>query len=236
MPFERGSVVDIETDSLLLRNGSAVKVKWPRDFLVPSLESIDKENGLVDIKLYERNLNSKSQPFKELATLASNIPNTGQADVVIPDFSNMIREGICQVSIKVEIKTGLPSGNDVQARSLSQVIDPLIRIGEWIGELYLMVKKSVVDQVVLRKNDYLHEKCQNWVNSQRPGIGEEVLDLVSRFYPCPPTLNRAQAPNSGFETDLKDSQIWPLNDFNDWQRNFFHPNTFMCFRQSGGFE
>ena len=68
MPFERGSAVDIETDSLLLKNGSAVKVKWPRDLLVPSLKSIDIKNSLVDIKLYERNMNSESQPSRELAT------------------------------------------------------------------------------------------------------------------------------------------------------------------------
>ena len=76
MPFERGSVVDIETDSLLLRSGSAVKVKWPRNFLVPSLESIDVEKGLVDVKLYERNFNSESLPFREIATLASKMCST----------------------------------------------------------------------------------------------------------------------------------------------------------------
>ena len=84
-------------------------MKWPINFLVPSLESIDTKNGLVDVKLYERNLNSELQPFRELTTLASNIPNTGETNVVIPDLSDMISEGICQVSIKVEIKTGLPS-------------------------------------------------------------------------------------------------------------------------------
>ena len=98
MPFERGSVVDIETDSLLLRSGSAVKVKWPRNFLVPSLESIDVEKGLVDVKLYERNFNSESLPFREIATLASKIPNTGETDVIIPDLSDVLSEGgICQV-------------------------------------------------------------------------------------------------------------------------------------------
>ena len=225
MPFEKSSVADIETNSLLLRNGSAVKVKWPRDLLVPSLESIDTENGLVDIKLYERNLNSESHPFRELTTIASNIPNTGETDVIIPDLNDMVSGGICQVSIKVEIKS-LPTGKIRRnIPKVAPVILPaLVKFSIWTGILYL--GGSVANKVL----------CQRWVNSQPPGIGEEILDLVSMHYPCPPTLNRAQAPNSGFETDLKDSQIVGANYLNDLQRNFFHPNTFRCFRQSGGFE
>ena len=237
MPFERGSVVDIETDSLLLRSGSAVKVKWPRNFLVPSLESIDVEKGLVDVKLYERNFNSESLPFREIATLASKIPNTGETDVIIPDLSDVLSEGgICQVSINVEIKS-LPTGNNLQKRRnipkvALTILRALLKFSIWAGKLYLRV--GLLD--IATRPNYLHDKCQDWVNSQHPGIGEEILDLVSRFYPCPPTLNRAQAPIFGFEIDLKDSQIWPLNYINDWQRNFFHSNAFMCFHQSGGFE
>ena len=231
MPFERGSAVDIETDSLLLKNGSAVKVKWPRDLLVPSLKSIDIKNSLVDIKLYERNMNSESQPSRELATLASNIPNTGETDFVIPDLSDMIGEGICEVSIKVEVKS-LPTSSNLQIRRSIPKFVPfilpaaaaLLRFSIWAGKLYLRsnIKKKVL--------------CQLWVNSQPPGRGDEILNLVSTFFPCPPTVDRAQAENSGFEKDLKDSQIWGVNFFNDLQRKFFHPNTSVCYRQRCGFE
>ena len=50
---------------------------------MPSLKSIDIKNSLVDIKLYERNMNSESQPSRELATLASNIPNTGLKQILV---------------------------------------------------------------------------------------------------------------------------------------------------------
>ena len=156
VPFERGSAVDIETDSLLLKNGSAVKVKWPRDLLVPSLKSIDIKNSLVDIKLYERNMNSESQPSRELATLASNIPNTGETDFVIPDLSDMIGEGICEVSIKVEVKS-LPTSSNLQIRRSIPKFVPfilpaaaaLLRFSIWAGKLYLRsnIKKKVLCQL-----------------------------------------------------------------------------------------
>ena len=109
---------------------------------------------------------------------------------IIPDLSDIVSEGNCPVSVRVEVKTNLPSNDGIQVRNLSQ---PLVRIGEWIGEVYLIVEKSVVDEVVSLKNN----KCQDWVKTQRSGIGDEILDLVSMHYPCPPTLNRAQASNSG---------------------------------------
>ena len=216
VPFERSSVVDIETDSLLLRAGRVARLRWPRELLLPSLESVDTDNGVVNIRIYERNMSSETEPFRELATLAPNIPNTGQIDVVIPDLSNIVSESICPVSINVEIKS-LPQSPNSPPK-------PQYKFSQWMGEAFLAV------------DTLFHDKCQEWVNSQPPGIGEEILNRVSTFYPCPPTLNRVQAPNSGFETDLKGSQIWPTNYFNNLQRNFFHPNTFKCYRQSGGFE
>ena len=161
VPFERGSAVGIETDSLLLRNGSAIKVKWPRNLLVPSLQSIDIENSLIDIKLYERDFNSES---RELTTLASNIPNTGETDVIIPDLSNVISEEICPVSIKIEFSTG----SDLRKRrSISQFIKKAGRFFVWGRTFYLTF--SAVG----------YFKCQEWVDSQPPGIGGKILDRVS---------------------------------------------------------
>ena len=220
VPFERGSAVDIETDSPLLNNGSAVRIKWPRSTLGLSLESIDTENGLVDIKLYDRNLNSESQPFKELATLASNIPNTGEIDVVIPDLSDVVSEGICQVSIRVEVRSSITGNNLQKKQRITKFVPILIKTAIWAGTFYLAA--SGLNKIL----------CQNWVNSQSPGIGEEILDLVSTEYPCPPTLSRAKAPNSGFVPDAKDSDNFIKKALVDLQRRFFHPGTAACYRQS----
>ena len=192
VPFERGSVVDIETDTPLLNDGSSVRIKWPRSTLRLSLESIDTVNGLVDIKLYDRNLNSESQPFRELATLASNIPNTGEVDVVIPDLSDVLSEGICQVSVRVEVKSNITGNNRQKKQSIPKFVPVLIKTAIWAGKFYLA--PSGINQKL----------CQIWVKTQAPGIGKQILDLVSKEYPCPPTLRRAKTPNSGFVPDAKD--------------------------------
>ena len=199
VPFERGSAVDIETDSLLLRNGSAIKVKWPRDLLVPSLKSIDIENSLIDIKLYERDFNSES---RELTTLASNIPNTGETDVIIPDLSDVASEEICPVTIRVEVSTG------TDLRKRRSIFDTLKLVFIW-GKTYYQTFTAVS-----------YSKCQEWVDSQPPGIGKKILDLVSKRYPCPPTLNRIKNLGSDFERDFFDYLLG----------SYFHPGAAACYR------
>ena len=216
VPFERSSVVDIEIDSLLLRAGRVARLRWPRELLLPPLESVNTDNGVVSIRLYERNMSSESEPFRELAMLAPNIPNTGQIDVVIPDLSNLVTESVCPVSINVEIRS-LPQSPNLPPT-------PQYTFSQWTGEVYLAT------------DTLFHDKCQEWVNSQPSGIGEEILSRVSTSYPCPPTVNRVLAPNSGFERDFKGSQLLPTNYFNNLLRQFFHPGTSQCYRQSGGFE
>ena len=218
VPFERSSVVDIETDSnsLILTPGRVVRLRWPRELLLPALDSVNTDNGVVTVRLYERNISSESQPFRELAMLAPNIPNTGQLDVAIPDVSNIVTESVCPVTINIEI------------RSLPQVPNspptPQYRFSQWMGEAYVAT------------NTALNSECQEWVSAQPIGIGEEILNRVTTFYPCPPTVNRVRAPNSGFDRDFKGSQLLSTNNFNNLQRNFFQTNTAECYRQSGGFE
>ena len=96
-----------------------------------------------------------------------------------------------------------------------------------MGDAYLAISST---------DRYFRDKCQEWANSQSDEIAATILDRVASVYPCPPTLSRVQAPNSGFKPDSIDSQIWPIPHFNTLLKDFFHPNTHSCYRQSGGFE
>lgn len=220
VPFERANVVDIESDSLLLRAGSFVRVKWPRHFLVPPTDLIDLLNSTVNIRLYEVNMSSDTQMLREMTTLALNIPNDGEVSVPLPVVgNNILSRGIRAVTIGVEVVLA-------QSRQLLQRIPllPLTKVHIWLGVVYY------AGSVGLRL------LCQQWANSQSDEIANMILDRVSSVYPCPPTLDRVQAPNSGFGMDLQDSQIWPAAQLNDLLKEFFHPNTHACYRQIGGFE
>ena len=225
MPYEQACVVDMDTDSLLVKAGQAVRVLWPHQFFVPPTNSIPLLNSIVDVKLYERNVSSDTVEPKELVLLAQNIPNSGEVFVQIPDIGNMVR-GIYTVTIAVEIKS-LPEAPNLSSAPASASA-PQYKFTQWMGDAYLAIKTS--------PDRFFRDKCQEWANSQSDEIAAAILDRVASVYPCPPTLSRVQAPNSGFKPDSIDSQIWPIPHFNSLLKDFFHPNTQSCYRQSGGFE
>ena len=211
MPFENARVVDVQTDSLLLETEKSVRVLWPSHLLLPSIESIDTANSIVDVKLYKVDLTSGAQVYKELATLAQYLPNSGDTILTIPSIT--VNESICQVSIAVE------------ARSLP-ISQPQYKFSLWSGVMYLVATST---------RDF-RERCQQWADSQSDGVGEELLKRVSDVYSCPPTLNRVQSPNSGFESDIKNSEVWPTDSYNVLLRTLLNPGISVCYRQRNGFE
>ena len=127
MPFENARVVDVQTDSLLLETEKSVRVLWPSHLLLPSIESIDTANSIVDVKLYKVDLTSGAQVYKELATLAQYLPNSGDTILTIPSIT--VNESICQVSIAVE------------ARSLP-ISQPQYKFSLWSGVMYLVATST----------------------------------------------------------------------------------------------
>ena len=69
MPYERAHVVDLESDSLLVKAGKGVRVLWPFHLLLPPVNTLDLLNNTVAVKLYEIDLASNTEGFRDLATL-----------------------------------------------------------------------------------------------------------------------------------------------------------------------
>ena len=213
--------MDIQSESLFVEAHESFRVQWPRQLLIPFTDSINPDNLLIDIKLSEIISSTKTESTRELATLASNLPNTGEANVTIPDLSNMVNATICPVAIQVEAKHNLTKKGAIPAL--------VIRLALWAGKKYLInqakkVKKGIRNRIF----------CEIWSATQPSGIGDTILNRVSCENPCPPTLSRIE--NSGFEEDFKPSQLVPTTFFDNTWREFFHPGSITCYRQSSGFE
>ena len=185
---------------------------WPSNLLLPPIESIDTVNSIVDIKLYKVDLTSGAQVYEELATIASYFPNSGNAIFTIPSVM-VLNESIFQVSIAVEVRS-LP------------ISVPQYKFSLWSGVMYMLTTTT---------RDF-RERCQQWADSQADGLGEELLERFTNVYSCPPTLNRVQSPNSGFELDTKNSELWSTDSYNTLLRNLFNPGTAVCYRQRSGHE
>ena len=204
--FEEGFAVRTSLSSLIIRTGDSITVMWSNQSVIPG---IDPASYTVDITLHcltdpERGV------WSEAASLASRVPNTGRAQVTVPNLRNF---GISNVSIAVlQVGLGGPvdSGSGVPPTGQVTLPHRLIHLAQ-IG-----LRAGIWSAVGFASPLYeLRPLCEQWFNPQPSGIGEV---LTSQVLPCPPTIDQARRDNRFTMED-------PILSF------VFYPNTSACFRQ-----
>ena len=209
VPFDRAYAVETQSESLLVEAHETIGINWPQQLLLPPITAMIPGGLRIDIKLYKITSSPNAETTREpLATLSPDFVNPGTATITIPDLSNMINATVCPVVIKVEA-----------TKTLVNYTSAL-----WTGMKYLITSTN---------NRPL---CEEWSARQPSGEGNNILDRVAREYPCPPTISRVRIDNSGFEEDYKPSQLLPPSMLDSIPREFFHPGSSACYRQSSGFE
>ena len=171
---------------------------WSPQFIIPFE---DPSTYTVDIVLHEYDVIGNI--WKELETLATNVPNSGERSVTIMADNNHlsnINTVVCQVAIQITV--GRAASN-------------MGSIGIWSGRAYMALLSE------------LRKRCEAWCESQPANIGQEILD---RLPPCPPTVQRA-VEDSRFQEETLSSRIYATM-FDDQSRNFFHEGAASCFRQT----
>lgn len=139
---------------------------------------------------------------KEVAVLASDIPNNGEATVTIPASLTGSTATVCTVNILVQVK-------NIISNSLSVVTN---KIGQWTDSLWVSITNSL--------DNALNQQCIEWAANEPASIGTTLLDSVTSSTPCPPNSRQAAAENSGL-----------VKDTNNLLIAFFHPLASSCFRQ-----
>ena len=71
-------------------------------------------------------------------------------------------------------------------------------------------------EIYVSGSNVLRHQCETWYNREQGRIGEEI---VERLPSCPPTENRT-------------TNIFVKEDYGDAFREFFHPGTSSCYRQT----
>ena len=220
MSFDRAHAVNFDPPSLLLRPSTTLTVTWDPQMLLPLQ---DPASYRVDIGLYRLNLNTGEGV--ELSSLASNVENSGRRDVTIPTIFDNLSGGRMQtdaypVAIHVTVASTAPeflSKRQTDTTLLRKLIRFGLRINVWTGIAYYIATT-------------LSERyCNEWSRRQPLDNGNSIN---RRLPPCPCTEDQARSPNSGFQEERLSSYIYDVTIFDDLWRNFFHPGTASCFRQT----
>lgn len=214
----------IANTDLILSSDTTVRVQWSPESILP-MEAPD--NYRVDIELLEMNIESGS--WEKMATLGTDLPNNGIADVRIPNVQeeDTVESSISPVIIQVAV-----SDSSTGRGAPTNLLEKLGRFTQkTIRNSPMRFLKKIARQAVQRA------LCELWCVLQPPNIGEEILN---RLPPCPRRIRDARAPNSGFTEERFSSHIPIIGTIqnylgttlvDDIYRQFFHPNTATCFQQ-----
>ena len=208
---DRGHAVDFDYPDLLFEPGISFNLSWSPQLIIPFE---DPNTYVVDIVLYE--YDEMSNIWKEIETLAADVPNSGERSVtIIADNSCLsnhgVNAGVCQVAIQVAVGRATGDSSSIAKRQVKFFEG----IGLWSGIAYMALSSE------------LRERCEAWSESQPANVGREILD---RLPPCPPTVQRA-VEDSRFEEERLSSVIY-VTMFDVQWRSFFHEGAASCFRQT----
>ena len=198
MPVEDTSVV--ETTDLLLFSGNQTIIHWSPDSIVSSYLQETFEITNVDISLYK--LNVVSENYTLIKKLATNVPNSGVYDIMIPsiDQSENVIAGI--------IGIGLSEQSISQStHNVANTLRLLLANAIFFSPVLYITTLSLNSRI----------SCSLWLSSEPENIGEIIsMELP----PCPKTMQKAEDDNTNFEEEkIKLST------------KIFHSSASSCFRQ-----
>ena len=216
-------------DQLFLSN-TEVDVQWSPESIFPMEYPGSYE---VDINLLE--LSIETGTWTRLATLGTDLPNSGVATVRIPSIQtedNRFESAISSIVIQVSLSANSTNEGRLIKRGIFSSL--LRRLGQFglatsrnSPMRFLRNLPSPVDQ---------RNFCELWSAVQPPNIGQEILN---RLPPCPRRVRDARRPNSGFTEERFSSHIPIIGTIQNYLgttlvddafRTYFHPDTASCFR------
>ena len=224
MPYEKAFEVYVESEEPVFESGTTVRVYWSSRSIFPLA---DLDSYTVDITL--RELDIDSGEWKTLATLASDLPNNGEANITIPELPTVenYEDSLSPVVVEVGVSTASMAS---KKRGLSGILSKLGRLG-------IRILKQAPMRIVQRINTAKRIACEIWALTQPDNIGQQTND---RLPPCPCTSDRAAGPNSGFKEERLSSIVKVVGSvqnffdttiIDDGFRRYFHPGTANCYRQ-----
>ena len=230
VPFQRAFEGVVESEEPVFESGARVTVFWSPLSIFPL---VDKDSYMVDITVRVQDISTGE--WKTLATLASDLPNGGEAGVTIPDIPELeaFENTLNPVVIEVGVSAASMVAGTRKRGILSDVLQKIGRLGlRIIKQMPMRIIKKTIRQAAQRL------ACEAWAGFiEDENIGQEINN---RLPPCPCTADRAALPNSGFREEKLSSVVkvvGQVQDFfgttiaDDAFRNYFHPGAASCYRQ-----
>lgn len=189
------------TESITVEPNEEIDISWSPTLLL----NADPTADFVDINMHEL---SRDGSLRFLRTLATDIPNSGSAQIRISldvSMNNVVVQPVTPVFIQLSL-------------AKSHVTKRKRGISSSLKELFLWSGLKVLPYVAYLYKWY--ESCEEWYATEDPAIGEKLL---AETVCCPRTVTAAS-----MSTNLQEKK----GLINTVLQNFFHPNASTCYRQT----
>ena len=206
MAHDKASEVVLENEDPFITNGTVLKLRWTPEDIFPLEEA---SSYTVDVML--REFNSMSQKW-EVMEVGKDLPNSGYAEVVAPDFkppgSETDRIDPAVIEIVVNIDT------QVRKRAILPI---LFEIAKYVvRRTVVKYVKKIVEEIPLRI------ACEAWGLTQ----SREAVQQIAASLPACPCTEAAISAGDGRRTFYKQEGIAEAV-----YRYYLHPDSSSCFRQ-----
>ena len=196
--------VKVQTKSnLVWIPGEKASISWnPSSLAVGNLTSSNEVR--VDVSLWA--YNEKMKGFEEKITVASNLPNTGNASLTLSDSVNndlpLVTNDLHLLTTRLGVKVSTVSSS----RSKRFIFSIVKELKQFTKQTLIILKD--ITNLKMRLN------CEEWADKSAPFP-------VRRVPPCPCTTS-----------DAKKDNRYVIEDSPSWLREFFHRNSERCYRQA----
>ena len=212
--------------SILLQYGTDIQLSWDPETILPMITEYNSFMVDVYVYTYEKKTQEWSQNVKH-----KSLQNTGQAQINLGLISDKKSVFATCIHVTVGKTTGSSSPNtrDFLERFHMATVPFPNRTGLWSGLVFSTHNTAGLSAERTKaslKNKFIR-KCSGWRMQEAEKISEDVIKSLPS---CPPTLDRAQLPNSGLEEQRLDSVSYTTM-YHDMWMSYFHNNIAKCFTQ-----
>ena len=190
----------------------------------------DADSFMVDV--YVHTYDYKQRKW-ELNSRSLDQPNNGHAVLRMGPLRKVVLATCIHVAVGKVNKNSVDTNGAVKLleslHSTKSILFPS-RVGIWSGLLFSVHNERTATKKRANRirRDLFNRLCSGWRNRNLETIPD---DIIQSLPPCPPSLDRAQLPNSGLEEERFESSLYTTSYHTQWMSTF-HPRASICYVQA----
>ena len=203
-----------------------IEITWDPENVFPQVDTAD--TFMVDIYIYTYDYDISKW---KVNSGKLNQSNNGHAELSMVRLNKVVVATCIHVTVgQIENSSFGDDRKLIESLHSTKPIPFPSRVGIWSGLFFSLFNSKTGTNTQaknIRKNIF-NTGCSEWYNRNIETIPDDVIKSLP---PCPPSLDRAQLPNSGLEEESFESSLYSTSYHSQWMSTF-HPGASACYDQA----